>query len=140
MTLLIFIYFVSAFIWKLHAIVMCYIYVIEEINFSWKIFVILSSIYVKRNNCVVKTHFIVGLLLHRGMNTSWSPLIVLCYIPFIWTFIYLTRFQPVPIFKRFIMLGSVNAITCAYWLICEINFNSCLVSNLLGVTYECYVG
>ena len=55
------------------------------------------GIYVKRNNCVVKNIFIVSLLMHRGMATSWHHLITIFYIPFLWTFIYLTIFHSVPI-------------------------------------------
>ena len=76
----------------------------------------------------------------KWMTTSRSPKITLCYIPYIQTFIYLTRFHYVPILNGFISLVRVNAITWVHSLTCVFNFNLCLVCNLLGVTYKCYVG
>ena len=51
--------------------------------------------YLERNNCVVKTLFIVCLLLQRGMTTSGILLITFWYSTFIRTFIQLTKFHSV---------------------------------------------
>ena len=59
---------------------------------------------------------------------------------FLLTFIYLKIFYYVPIFNRFIQLVSVYAIACVHLIAYVINSNSCLVSNLLDMNYEYYVG
>ena len=75
-------------------------------------YVILFGIYVKRNNCIVKTIFIVCLLLLGGWPRHDAPLITPCYSPFLCTFIYLTRFHSVPIFNGFVPLVIIDDITC----------------------------
>ena len=54
-------------------------------------------------------------------------------------FIYLMIFKSVSIFNRSIKLESFDTITCIYYLTYVIKFNLRLVSNLLVVTYECYL-
>ena len=65
------------------------------------------DIYVNRNKCILKTLFIVSLLMHRIITTSCRPLITLCCSPFIWMFIYLKRFHSVPIFQRVHSVGEL---------------------------------
>ena len=81
MTLLIFTNFVSASVWKCHALFRYYIHGIEEID------IIIENLcyttwYLNRNNCVVKTIFIVCLLLQSGMNASRNPLTTIFIVPF----------------------------------------------------------
>ena len=49
-------------------------------------------------------------------------------------------FHSVSIFKRFIPLVIVFSITCVYQITCVMTFNSCLLYNLFGVPYKCYLG
>ena len=81
---------------------------------SNKNYVVVFGIYANRKNSLVKTFLIVYLLLHRGMATSWIPLITLFYSPFICVFICLMIFEYIQFFNRFIQLVSDNDITSAY--------------------------
>ena len=45
-----------------------------------------------------------------------------------------------PKFNRFITLVSIYAIICVYKISCMFIFGSCLIYNLLGMTYKYYVG
>ena len=51
---------------------------------------VLFGMYVNRNNCVVKTIFVV-FFIGRAVRTSWISLIALCYSLFLWMFITLTK-------------------------------------------------
>ena len=42
----------------------------------------------------------------RGTNTSRSPLMTLCYSPFLWTFIYWTIFHSFSIFQQVYYVGE----------------------------------
>ena len=81
MTLLLFIQFVSASIFKWHFLFMYYIYGIKESNASQENLRYIIW-YLKRNNCVCETLFILGLLFQRIITTSWIPSINLCYSSF----------------------------------------------------------
>ena len=112
MTLLLFIRFVLASIWKWHALVMYFIYGIEESgvsreNLCYNIWYVFKD---KQLRC--ENDFYHVFITVRGMTLSRSPLITLCYSPFLRTFIYLTIFHSVQIFYRFIPLVSVYAIKC----------------------------
>ena len=102
--------FFTASIWKRHTLFTYYMYCIEERNFSqenpWY-----NILYLNRNNRTVKNLFIVCLLLKIGINTTWSPLIPLFSITFLWEFIYLTIFHFVLIFNGFIVLVIDDAIS-----------------------------
>ena len=50
------------------------------------------------------------------------------------------KIHSVSIFNGFILLASVNAITCVYKDTFVIIFNLCLLSKQLVTTYACYVG
>ena len=82
--------FISALIWKGHDVFICCMYGTEGSYASQEKLCYIIC-YLKRNNCILKTTFIVCLLLKRIMTTSLSPLITLFCITFLWTFIYLTR-------------------------------------------------
>ena len=110
---LIFIHF-PASIWKWHALVMYYIYGIEEIEVSGENLCSIICYICKEKQIHCENIFIVCLLLHRGISTSWRPLIALCYIPLLRKLIYLEIFESFPIFNGFIPLVSVNAILCVY--------------------------
>ena len=69
-----------------------------------------------------------------------SPFIIIYYSPFLWTFIHLEILTYAPIFDVFITLVSINDITYIHSLACVFIFYLCLMSNLLAVTYEYYVG
>ena len=130
-TLLLFIHFVSASIWKWYDIFMYSNYGIDESDVSRENLCCIIW-YLKRNNCIVKNIFIACLLLLGETITSWSPLITLCYSPFLRTFINLTRFHSVSIFNGFIMLVSVMLLHAFLNLHVWLIFIRVLVSNLLG--------
>ena len=63
--------------------------------------------------------------------------------PFLPKLIYLAKFNSVSIFNGFILLVRIYTIKCTYSLSCVFIFDfclQCLMSNLLGFTYICYVG
>ena len=109
MTLLLFIHFFKASIWKLHALLMYSIHGIEESN-NIQENLCYSIWYSKRKNCVVKNLFIVCVYCKRNghnrklFNTS------LLYPPF-FTLIYLMRFHSVSLFNGFIPLVRICGIT-----------------------------
>ena len=109
MTLVLFIHFYSASSCKWNAIFVYSIYGIEESDVSGEnLYYIIW--YLKRKKCIVKNLFIMCLLLQRGINTPWIPLIIICYSIFFQTFIYLEIFHSVSIFKGFIMLVRIMLI------------------------------
>ena len=90
MTLLIFILFVSALIWKLYFIFMYYIYGIGESILSREnlCYIIWCIFKQKQINC--EKYFYCVFITVMEITTQPSPLITI-YRPFIRTFIYLTR-------------------------------------------------
>ena len=87
--------------------------------------------YVNRNNCVVKTIFVVCLLLQRGMNTSWIILITIFSVTLFGGTFFAT-FHSVSIFNVFILLVRFYAVIYVYWPACVHIFDSFLMSNCWG--------
>ena len=69
----------------------------------------------------------------KPFNNFWHHLFSFGSL-FVWT-----RFHSVGIFIGFIELLRVTSFTCVPYFTCVITFNAWLVSNMLGVTYECYI-
>ena len=107
--------------------------------------------YVKRNNCVLNTVFILCLLMSRGLIMSLSRRITVCYSPFLWMFIHLGTctlpqctkglfhwwaFKLLPVFIHLhvcLLLIRVLCPTCWEW-----PTNITLV-NSLSITRVCYL-
>ena len=66
------------------------------------------------------------------MTASWSPLIIICYSPFLGTFIPLARFHYVSIFHRSILFLNVMLLNAFFYLRVWIIWILVLVSNLFG--------
>ena len=148
-TIIIFIEFVSASIWKWHSLFMYSIYGIEEIDTSQEnicyIFVFKDK---QQHN---KNSLIVCLLLKRGLTMTWIPFIIICYSPFLWTFIYLMRFHSFSMFKSLFLLVRVmllhTFIKLNVWLIlihvwcltflCDVWILCWLISCLLQIFHIC---
>ena len=92
----------------------------------------------KQLHCEYSFYYV--LIISKGDDPIRNPLTTLFPHPFLWIFLHLTRFYSVFIFIGFILFVSVYVMTCIYYLTCVITVNLCLISNLLGVTHQCYGG
>ena len=114
------------------------IYGTEESSASWGNLSFIIWYICKYKQLHYEKYFIMFLLLNRGMTKSWSFLITISIVSLFGHLFIWWHFTMLPFSTGLITLVIVYAITCTTSIACMINFNPCLVSNLLGTNYEYY--